>query len=62
MYNIEVTIRRGSMMWRQSASVREGQFDGSPYYLFDDLVWALNGYRDPKCFIDYAEKFFNRDH
>lgn len=48
------------MVWRQSASVREGQFDGSPYYLFDDLFTALNEHRNPICFTTYARKFFDK--
>ena len=60
MYNIEVTIREGGVVWRQRASVREGQFNGSPYYLFDDLFMALNEFRNPICFTDYTRKFFDK--
>ena len=60
MYNIEVTIREGGKVWRQSASVRGCQFNGSPYYLFDDLMVVLNGHRDPAFLIEYATKYFSK--
>ena len=60
MYNIEVTIREGINVWRQNASVRKGQFNGSPYCLFDDLMVALNGHRDPAFLIEYATIYFNK--
>lgn len=59
MYKIEVTINDGKRLWRRRAAIRKNRFNGNPYYLFDDLMTALNGFRDLACFIEYATKYFS---